>query len=120
MTLLYGMCEHYDCNLRNNAGYCQATVCMNPHYNGWTNKEATVNHGRNVNLDEIKAAVEQYRKQHMTHADRIRAMTDEELAEWMTVYAKQIAAQMHSPYQFAETYTQDALDFLKSPVEVDK
>lgn len=55
---IYGMCEHYDCSLRNNTGYCQATVCMNSKYNGWSNKETVINNSRNVNPDEIKAAVE--------------------------------------------------------------
>ena len=80
---IYGMCEHYDCSLLNNTGYCQATACMNHKYNGWDNKEATINNGRNVSPDEFKAAVERYRAQHITNADRIRVMTDEELAEWV-------------------------------------
>ena len=28
-------CYHYDCGLRNNAGYCKATVCINPNYATW-------------------------------------------------------------------------------------
>ena len=28
-----GRCEHYDCDLRNNAGYCKLTVCVNQKYN---------------------------------------------------------------------------------------
>ena len=64
-----GPCTHYDCNLRNNAGYCKLTACMNEKYN---------------RPADFKAAVEQYRAQHTTNADRIRAMTDEELAEWIS------------------------------------
>ena len=112
---IYGMCEHYDCSLRNNAGYCQATVCMNSKYNGWGDKETVINNGRNVNPDEIKAAVEQYRTQHMTNADRIRSMTDEELAEWL---ANEKNCSWNDGFYGSEGASEnDLLAWLKSPVE---
>lgn len=80
---IYGACQHYDCPLRNNAGHCKVTVCMNEKYNGWCDKEQAIENRRNVNPDEFKKAVEQYRKHHMTNADRIRSMNDEELAHFM-------------------------------------
>ena len=61
--MMFKQCTHYDCNLRNNAGYCKSTTCINPSYN---------NH-------EISTVIKQKPK---TNADRIRSMTDEELAEW--------------------------------------
>ena len=33
---MFGKCEHYDCNLRNNAGHCPSTVCLNPKYQNIT------------------------------------------------------------------------------------
>ena len=47
----------------------------------------------------------------ITNADRIRSMTDEELAEWATTVGR----------TFGEEYEgyMSALDWLKSPVEVD-
>ena len=60
-------CWHYECQNRNNAGYCKLTVCINPKYNGSTN---TV-----VGYIETKPK---------TNADRIRNMTDEELAVQIT------------------------------------
>lgn len=47
----------------------------------------------------------------MTNADRIRQMSDEELAEWLSEVAGWI-----SPY---EGRVHPLLDWLKSPVEVD-
>ena len=111
-----GICEHYDCNFRNNAGYCQITVCMNPKYNGLDNKEVIASDRTYYKPADFKSAVEQYRINNkgyrgcenclyrkqteeqepckscngeivtpvnwrgQTNADRIRAMSDEELA----------------------------------------
>ena len=55
-------CLHYDCGFRNNAGYCKISACVNPKYN---------NQLINTNVS----------KKPQTNADRIRAMSDEELAE---------------------------------------
>ena len=72
MIIHSGQCGHFDCALRNNAGYCQVTACMNPRYQ--------------PSIENIKQAVEQYRQQHKTNADRIRAMSMEEIAELLDVW----------------------------------
>ena len=60
-------CLHYDCTNRNSFGYCKTTACINEHYQQeqWG---GTSNHPE-------KAVIKP-----MTNADRIRTMTDEELA----------------------------------------
>ncbi len=58
-------CLHYDCNNRNNAGFCNTTMCINPRYS----KIGSAQYGQGV------------QKQIVSNADRIRNMTDEELAE---------------------------------------
>lgn len=64
---MFQQCFHYDCNNRNNAGFCNTTMCINPMYS----KIGTAQYGKGV------------QKQIVTNADRIRTMTDEELAEWL-------------------------------------
>lgn len=64
-------CFFYDCDLRNNAGYCKVTACINPEYNSVTNT-----------ADGYISA--RYRPPvKKTNADRIRSMTGEELAEFL-------------------------------------
>lgn len=60
-------CLHYDCTNRNSFGYCKTTACINPKYNRLT-IESTDNTFPAVVIKPC------------TNADRIRAMTDEELA----------------------------------------
>jgi len=68
MSLLpFAPCLHYECNNRNNAGYCKSTACINPKYS----YIGTAQYGQGV------------QKRIITNADRIRAMSDEELAEWL-------------------------------------
>ena len=55
----------------------------------------------------------------MTNADKIRAMTDEELAERLLDYAKIIAKQACDNFEMEETFIEDALDWLKQEVESD-
>jgi len=64
-------CFFYDCDLRNNAGYCKVTACINPKYCSVTN---TVD-------GYISARYKPTVKK--TNADRIRSMADEELAGGM-------------------------------------
>lgn len=54
------------CGNKTASGYCATTVCINPKYSNI----GTVQYGQGV------------QKRIITNADRIRAMTDEELAEW--------------------------------------
>lgn len=30
----FGQCIQFDCQYRNNSGYCKCTACVNPKYNG--------------------------------------------------------------------------------------
>ena len=63
-----GLCPHYDCDNRTDIGYCKTTMCINPKYS----KIGTAQYGQGVQNRVI------------TNADRIRAMSDEELAETIT------------------------------------
>ena len=66
-TMCGGICSHYDCSNRNSFGYCKTTVCINSLYaTEWINSTSN-----NSDLSVYKP---------QTNADRIRAMTDEELA----------------------------------------
>lgn len=69
-TMSGGPCLHYDCSNRSSFGYCKTTVCINEHYQQeqWS---STSNRSENVVVKP------------KTNADRIRAMTDEELAEYL-------------------------------------
>ena len=60
-------CLHYDCTNRNSFGYCKTTACINPKYSNI----GTAQYGQGV------------QKRIATNADRIHAMTDEELAAWL-------------------------------------
>ena len=62
-----GPCLHYDCTNRNSFGYCKTTACINQNYaRVWI--ESTTNKPAQVVYNPV------------TNADRIRAMSDEELA----------------------------------------
>ena len=58
------------CGNKTASGYCATTVCINPKYSNI----GTVQYGQGV------------QKRIITNADRIRSMTDEELADWLGVY----------------------------------
>ena len=64
-------CSHYDCTNRNSLGYCKTTACINPKYNRLS-VESTNNTSATVIIKPI------------TNGDRIRSMTDEELAKWLS------------------------------------
>lgn len=68
-TMSGSPCLHYDCSNRNSFGYCKTTVCINEHYQReqW-GLPSTLNKSESVVIKQ------------QTNADRIRAMTDEELA----------------------------------------
>lgn len=65
-------CRHYDCSNRNSFGYCKTTVCINEHYQQeqWGSPSTT---------NKSESVV----KKPQTNADHIRAMTDEELAQYL-------------------------------------
>lgn len=55
------------CGNKTASGYCATTACINPQYSNI----GTAHYGQGV------------QKRIITNADRIRFMTDEELAEWI-------------------------------------
>ena len=63
-------CCHYDCSNRTSFGYCKTTVCINSNYatewiaSTWNKTEQAVYNP-------------------LTNSDRIRSMTDEELADFL-------------------------------------
>ena len=75
-TMSGSPCLHYDCSNRNSFGYCKTTVCINEHYQQeqW-GLQSTTNKSESVVIKP------------QTNADRIRAMTDEELAEFLEATA---------------------------------
>jgi len=80
------------CGMLNSRGFCSLTACRFPVVNGLGTWQ-----------ERILA-----NKPKQTNADRIRSMTDEELAEWL------FQAWHNSWYTL-----QEWIDWLKSPVEVD-
>lgn len=75
-TMSGSPCLHYDCSNRNSFGYCKTTVCVNEHYQReQLGLPSTTNKSESVVIKQ------------QTNADRIRAMTDEELADWIYYWA---------------------------------
>jgi len=72
-TMCGSPCLHYDCSNRNRFGYCKTTVCINKHYY----QEELWGLPSTTNKTESVVIKQQ------TNADRIRAMTDEELAKFI-------------------------------------
>lgn len=52
----------------------------------------------------------------ITNADRIRSMTDEELASWVTSGIKSVLARCKG-YELSTAFEQEMLDWLKEPIE---
>lgn len=69
----------------------------------------------------IETACSRFTKRNLTNADRIRAMSDEELAEWMTmVERRMIQNALSKPFQYTdELLKADWLDWLKQEAEGD-
>ena len=61
------ICMRFDCVNRNNSGYCKTTACINPKYS-------------NISTEQYGQGVQ---KRIVTNADRIRAMTDEQLSHFI-------------------------------------
>lgn len=105
-------CLHYDCSNRNSFGYCKTTVCINEHYQQeqWgspstTNKSESAVIKQQTNAEGGNMMYKKFVKDeildngiikgHMelikTNADRIRNMSDEELAEFFPNTASEFA-----------------------------
>ena len=66
-----GPCLHFDCTNRNSFGYCKTTACINSHYQQ-----------EQWGLPSTSNASDKVTIKPQTNADRIRGMTDKQLAEW--------------------------------------
>lgn len=71
-TMSGSLCLHYDCSNRNSFGYCKTPVCINVHYQReqW-GLPSTTNKSESVVIKQ------------QTNADRIRAMSDAEKADFL-------------------------------------
>lgn len=95
-TMSGSPCLHFDCTNRNSFGYCRTTVCINENYRHeeWT---------RTSNRIEPVIVTPQ------TNADRIRQMSDEELAdEYIRIY--------HMLGQYTDSWAW-LREWLKSPAD---
>lgn len=54
-----------------------------------------------------------------SNADKIRQMSDEDLSEWLFVFAEEIAKQTDGFWVMDESFIKDALDWLKEEAESD-
>lgn len=103
-TMSGGPCLHYDCSNRNGFGYCKTTVCINEHYQQeqWS---STSNRSENVVVKP------------KTNADRIRAMTDEELEHFINncIHGALWKMQIGLPF----TTSEERLNWLKQEVDDD-
>lgn len=55
----------------------------------------------------------------MTNADRIRAMTDEELAKWLLLFVRSCGAVNGNNIEWADGMEEKMLDMLQQPAEGD-
>ena len=76
-TMSVGRCFHVDCTNRNSFGYCNTTVCINDDYR----------YEECMRILAQRKSVDTKTKP-QTNADRIRAMSDEELAHALKMTAK--------------------------------
>ena len=100
-------CLHYDCSNRNICGYCKTTVCINNNY-------------RHEELFETSNRSNPIVAKPQTNADRIRAMTDEELAEWIgkvTAGGYGMCAPGHYDCTGKDSCAPCWLDYLKQEVD---
>ena len=103
-TMSGSPCLHYDCSNRNSFGYCKTTVCINEHYQKeqW-GLQSTTNKSESVVIKQ------------QTNADRIRAMTDEKLAEWLVMVERRLIVNaLSKPSNYTDKQLKaDWLDWLK-------
>ena len=115
-TMSGGPCTHYDCTNRNSFGYCKTTACINQNYStDWIGSTA------NKAYQVVSKPV--------TNADRIRSMTDEELAELLTAVAQKSANKLCESLKSVEVDLSNCnfhllyeahLDWLKEGIEEGK
>lgn len=111
-TMSGSPCLHYDCSNRNSFGYCKTTVCINEHYQQeqW-GLPSTTNKTESVVIKQ------------QTNADRIRAMSDEELAGFISVMSScngckaKASKTAHPCLGLYEGCKGNWLDWLKQEVE---
>lgn len=115
-TMSGGFCLHYDCSNRNSFGYCKTTACINEHY-------------QQEQLDFVPSTtnkIESVVIKRQTNADRIRAMSDEELATLLTDVAKKFAEKLCESLKIVDVDISNCyfdilykvhLDWLKKEVE---
>ena len=91
------------CGNKTASGYCATTVCINPQYSNI----GTAQYGQGV------------QKRIVSNADRIRSMTDEELADWLGVYCNgQTAQEVGKPCVSGMGSCEECwLDWLREEVE---
>lgn len=87
------------CGNKTESGYCATTACINPQYSNI----GTAQYGQGV------------QKRIITNADRIRAMTDEELARWVTSGIKSVLARCKG-YELSPAFEQEMFDWLREEV----
>lgn len=108
-TMSGGPCLHYDCPNRNIFGYCNTTVCINERYQQeqW-GLPSTTNKSESVVI------------KWQTNADRLRAKSDEELAEWLVMVERRVIENaLSKPFYYTDKQLKaDWLDWLKQ--EADK
>lgn len=83
------------CGNKTASGYCATTACINPQYSNI----GTVQYGQGV------------QKRIITNADKIRAMSDEDLAEWLADHP------VVSMYDGSNPQHKAWLDWLKQEVD---
>lgn len=83
------------CGNKSASGYCATTACINPQYSNI----GTVQYGQGV------------QKRIITNADKIRAMSDEDLAEWLADHP------VVSMYDGSNPQHKAWLDWLKQEVD---
>ena len=108
-TMLGGPCTHYDCTNRNSFGYCKTTACIN---NNYMHEQYEVWPTSNQSERIVFKPV--------TNADRIRSISDEELAYFLCDIGE---CDRRCPAKigdciFSDSSCKDAwLEWLKSPTE---
>ena len=83
--------------------------CINLDRQGWCEKA--------VDSPEPNRERECYYFQRMTNADRIRGMTDEELAEWLSDWTIKVMEDTETEFVLDGSFVNDAIKWLKKEVD---
>ena len=94
------LCSHV-CLGRDGFGYCKYTMCINPQFSNY----GTAQYGSGV------------QKVVITNADRIRAMTDAELAEWISHPKVNYCQKEEGSCTWDDNCADCCLEWLKKEVE---